>query len=50
MSQVQRLVMDKDALGEYSENAYKLASGLLSWNAVVDRVDDLIAGTLRPIS
>jgi glycosyltransferase involved in cell wall biosynthesis len=47
---VQRLVMDKDALGEYSANAYKLASGLLSWNAVVDRVDDLIAGTLRPIS
>jgi glycosyltransferase involved in cell wall biosynthesis len=41
------LLENADELKKYSGNAYQLASGLLSWNAIIDTADGLITDTLR---
>jgi glycosyltransferase involved in cell wall biosynthesis len=43
---LESLLKNNDRLKEYSNNAYALASGLLSWSSIVDTVDDLVTTTL----
>jgi glycosyltransferase involved in cell wall biosynthesis len=46
---IQGLMRDKQARDEYSSNAYRLAANVLSWAAVVDKVDLLISETLSSV-
>jgi glycosyltransferase involved in cell wall biosynthesis len=47
---LQHLLTDHEALRQYSTNAYSLAAGFLSWDAVVNQVNALILATLNSMS